>query len=156
MLSIVGASSLSWTISKLREPHYSRDVKFSIAEPCLRFKAFKQRKTVQYKLSVEYPHADKIIIWHDAINNSLTPHHNDKRNPLSAKELIEEIHFVKNKISLVIYCPWQGAPDISAVLKQTDIVVVHVLKDLLSKQGTRQLLKTTHNCIKHSLVRSSP
>ena len=137
MLFIVGASSLSRTLSKLREPQYSRHVKSCIAEPGLSFKAFKQRKTVQYKLSVQYPHADKVIIWHDAINNSSTPHHNNNHNPLSAKELIEELNLVKNKISAVVYCPRQGAPDIFAALKQTDFVVVHVLKDLLSKRKAK-------------------
>ena len=52
MLFIVGASSLSRRIGKLHEPQYSRHVKSFIAEPGLSFKAFKQRKTVQYKLSI--------------------------------------------------------------------------------------------------------
>ena len=93
----IGDSSLSRTIGKLHEPQYSRHVKSSIAEPGLSFKAFKQRKTVQYKLNVQYPHADKVIIWHDAINNSLTPHHNNNHNPLSTQELIKELNLVKNK-----------------------------------------------------------
>ena len=113
---------------------------------------------MQYKLSVEYPHADKVIIWHDTIKNSLTPHHNNNHNPLSAQELIKELHLVKKKISALVYCPRQGAPDIFAALKQTDFVVVHVSKDLLSKRKaeTQQLLTTTHNCIHFSLVRPGP
>ena len=137
MLFIIGASSLSRIIGKLHEPQYSRHVKSSIAEPGLRFKAFKQRKTVQYKLSVEYPHADKVIIWHDAKNNSLTPHHNNNHNPLSAQELIKELNLVKNKIGALVYCPQQGAPNIFAALKPTDFVVVQVLKDLLSKRKAK-------------------
>ena len=108
MLFIVGASSLSRTIGKLHEPQYSPHVKSSIAEPGLSFKAFKQKKTLQYKLTVEYPHAEKVIIWHDAINNSLTPHHKNNHNPLSAQELIKELILVKNKISALVYCPRQG------------------------------------------------
>ena len=137
MLFIVSASSLSRTISKLREPHYSRHVKSSIAEPDLSFKVFKQRKIVQYNLSVEYPHADKVIIWHDAIHKILTPHHNHNHNQLSAKELIEELNLVRNKISALVYCPRQVAPDIFAALKKTDIVIDHVLKDLLSKRKAK-------------------
>ena len=135
--SSLSPSSLSRTIGKLHEPQYSRHVKSSIAEPGLSFKAFKQKKTVQYKLSVEYPHADKVNIWHDAINNSLTPHHNNNHSPLSAQGLIKEFNFVKNKISALVYCPRQGAPDIFAALKQTDFVVVHVLKDLPSKRKAK-------------------
>ena len=134
MLFIVGARSLSRTIGILHEPQYSRHVKSSITEPGLSFKAFMQRKTVKYKLSIEYPHEEKVIIWHDAINNSLTPHHNNNHNPLSAQELIKELNLVKNKISALVYCPRQGAPDISAALKKTDFVVVHVAKVLLSKR----------------------
>ena len=112
-------------------------VKSAIAEPRLSFKAFKHRETGQYKLSVEYPHADKVIIWHDSINNSSTPHHNNNHNPLSEKELIEELNLVKNKISASAYCPRQGASDIFAALKRPDFVVVHVLKDLLSKRKAK-------------------
>ena len=93
---------------------------------------------MQYKLSVEYPHADKVIIWHDAINNSLTPHHNNNHNSLFVQELIKEPNLVKNKISALVFYR-QGAPDIFAPLKQTDFVVVHVLKDLLSKRKAKEL-----------------
>ena len=51
--------------------------------------------------------------------------------------MIKEINLVKNKISTLVYCLQQGAPDIFAELKQTDFVVVHVLRDLLSKRNAK-------------------
>ena len=140
MLFIVGASSLSLTINKLRDPQYTRHLNTSIAEPGLSFKAVKQRKTVQFKLKYEYPQASEVIIWHDAINNSLTPHHNNNHSPLSASELIQELYAIENKIKAIFYCPRQGAPDIFEDLKQTSFVVVHVIKDLLSKRKAKNPL----------------
>ena len=55
-------------------------------------------------------------IWHDAINKSLTPHHKNNQNPLSAKVLIEKSNLVKNTLSALVYCPRHGAPDIFAAL----------------------------------------
>ena len=137
MLFVVGASSLSRTINKLRDPQYTRHLNISIAEPGLSFKAVKRRKTVQFKLKYEYPQASEVIIWHDAINNSLTPHHNNNHSPLSASELIQELYAIENKIKAIVYCPRQGAPDIFEDLKQTSFVVVHVIKDLLSKRKAK-------------------
>ena len=128
---------MSRTINKLRDPQYTRHLNTSIAEPGLSFKAVKQRKTVQFKLKYEYPQASEVIIWHDAINNSLTPHHNNNHSPLSASELIQELYAIENKIKAIIYCPKQGAPDIFEDLKQTSFVVVHVIKDLLSKRKAK-------------------
>ena len=137
MLFIVGASSLSRTINKLRDPQYTRHLNTSIAEPGLSFKAVKQRKNVQFKLKYEYPQASEVIIWHDAINNRLTPHHNNNHSPLSASELIQELYAIENKIKAIVYCPRQGAPDIFQDLKQTSFVVVHVIKYLLSKRKAK-------------------
>ena len=137
MLFIVGASSLSRTINKLRDPQYTRHLNTSIAEPGLSFKAVKQRKTVQFKLKYEYPQASEVIYWHDAINNSLTTHHKNNHSPLSASELIQELYAIENKIKALVYCPRQGAPDIFEDLKQTSFVVVHVIKDLLSKRKAK-------------------
>ena len=96
MLFIVGASSLSRTISKLRDPQYTRHLNTSIAEPGLSSKAVKQRKTVQFKLNFEYPQVSEVIIWHNAINNSLKHHHNNNHIPLTASELIEELYAIEN------------------------------------------------------------
>ena len=95
MLFLVDASSLSSTISKLRNPQYTRHLDTSIAEPGLSFKAVKHRKTVQFKLKFEYPQASDVIIGLGAINNSLTPHHNNNYSPLSASEFFKNFSHSK-------------------------------------------------------------
>ena len=80
------------------------------------------------------------------------PHHNNNRNPLSAKGFIEELNFLKNNKKAPVFCTRQGAPDIFAALKQTDFVVLHVLKDLLSKRNAKDPTVVNHYSHWHSPI----
>ena len=46
----------------------------------------------------------KIIIWHDVINNSLTPHSSNFINPLSPTALIQELRALPCDIAAIVYC----------------------------------------------------
>ena len=60
-----------------------------------------QLKTVQ-KILEDYPD-EPAIIWHDVINNTITEHPTDPREPLNVEELLHEIR-AHPQIVGVVYC----------------------------------------------------
>ena len=65
----------------------------------------------------------KIIIWHDVINNSLTPHSSNCNNPLSPTALIQEIRALPGDIAAVVYCQRKCSPDVFQLLRQSFLVI---------------------------------
>ena len=65
----------------------------------------------------------KIIIWHDVINNSLTPHYSNFNNPLSPTAVIQELRALPCDIAAVVYCQRKGSPDVFQLLRQSFLVI---------------------------------
>ena len=68
----------------------------------------------------------KIIIWHDVINNSLTPHSSDFNSPLSPTALIQEQRALPCDIAAIVYCQRTGSPDVFQLLRQSFLVIIPV------------------------------
>ena len=87
----------------------------------------------------------KIILWHDIINKTVTSPKNDNRTPLNGDQLKGEIERLQRKVDIVgiVYCVREGAPDVYNKLKETEIPVLHRVKNLLSrrKQKDKKVLK---------------
>ena len=87
----------------------------------------------------------KIKLWHYIINNTVTSPKSDKRTPLNGDQLKVEIERLQRKIDIVgiVYCVREGAPDVYNKLKETEIPVLHIVKNLLSrrKQKDKKVLK---------------
>ena len=75
-----------------------------------------------------------VIIWHDAINNSLTSLRTNNFRALAFSELSNVLESYQTRLKAIVYCPRNGAPNIFVFLKQTDVVTIHVLIDLVSKR----------------------
>ena len=105
--------------------------------------AVNYRKTVQYQLDNVFRHKSDIIIWHDAINNSLTSHRTNNYRELALPELATVLEHYQDRLKAIVYCPRNGAPNIFGFLKQTSIVTLHVITDLVSKrkQKDKNLIK---------------
>ena len=73
----------------------------------------------------------KVIIWHDVINNSLTPHSSDYHNPLSPQALVHALSALPCDNVAIIYCQRIGSPDVFHLLRQS-FLVLHPVKHLLS------------------------
>ena len=84
-----------------------------------------------------------IIIWHGAINNSLTSHRTNNYRELALPELATVLEHYQDRLKAIVYCPRNGAPNIFGFLKQTSIVTIHVITDLVSKrkQKDQNLIK---------------
>ena len=77
------------------------------------------QKTLQFQLHqlLRLRHTTKsppsrlqIIIWHDVINNSLTPHSSNYYNPLSTEDLVHTLSALPCDIVAIIYCQRAGSP----------------------------------------------
>ena len=78
----------------------------------------------------------KIIFWHDIINNTVTSPISDNRTPLNGDQLKAEIERLQRKVDIVgiVYCVREGASDVYNKLKETEIPVLHIVKNLLSRR----------------------
>ena len=76
----------------------------------------------------------KNILWHDIINKTVTSPKSDNKTPLNGDQL---------KVVGIVYCVREGAPDVYNKLKETEIPVLHIVKNLLSRrrQKDKKVLK---------------
>ena len=97
-------------------------------------------KTLQFQLHqlLRLRHTTKsppsrlqIIIWHDVINNSLTPHSSNYHIPLSPEALVHTLSALPCVIVAIVYCQRNGSPDVFHRLQQS-FLVLHPVKHLMS------------------------
>ena len=98
------------------------------------------QKTLQFQLhqllrlrqtTKSPPSCLQIIIWHDVINNSLTPHSSNYHNPLSPQALVHTLSALPCDIFAIVYCERTGYPDVFHILQQC-FLILHPVKYLLS------------------------
>ena len=75
------------------------------------------------------------------LNNTITKHPYEKRNPLTSAELLSDIRALP-QIACIIYCVREGADDIHIKLKTLPIPIVHVVKDLISNSKLKDKFET--------------
>ena len=84
-------------------------------------------------------------MWHNIIKNTVKRPKSDNRTPLNGDQLKVEIERLQRKVDIVVivYCVREGAPDVYNKLKETEIPVLHIVKNLLSrrKQKGEKVLK---------------
>ena len=54
----------------------------------------------------------KIIIWHDVVNNSLTPHFCNFNRPLCPTAIIQKLSALPCDLAAIVYCQCTGSPDV--------------------------------------------
>ena len=113
LMFIFGASSLAAAVKTLpggtfqRRRHLTALPELHLIQSSAKFR----HKTLQHQLrlavrfqyrTTTQPCRPKIIIWHDVINNSLTPHSSNFNNPLSPTALIQELRALPCDIAAII------------------------------------------------------
>ena len=96
------------------------------------------KKIVQYVLDHIYPEKTDIVIWHDAINNSMTKFRTNTR-PLAPEELIQQLLPCNHCISAIVYCHQFGAPHIYKCLFKSPFLVLEDLGSFRSAADPRLL-----------------
>ena len=141
MVFILAASSLHHAIKtapQVTQNRYKRNV---YALPGLSFNpnALKVRKTAQFQLSHFFHDKNRLVIWHDVVNNSLSRHRSNNNKPLTPSQLIEALEKYQERIEAIVYCPREGTPDIYNQLKRSTLVTIHLVKDIVSKRKQKDL-----------------
>ena len=104
-----------------------------------------RRKTVQFQVKLfEKRHKGKprVILWHDVINNSLTPHSSNFNCPLTCADLVKTLKKLPVTIGALVYCEREGAPKVFEELER-HFPTIHIVKHTLShrKRANPKLLK---------------
>ena len=93
---------------------------------------------VQYQLQNVFQQKTDVIIWHDAINISFTSHETNSFRDLPFSELFNVLQRYRNLSKSIVNCPRNRASNIFGPLKQTDVWIIHVLIDLVSKRKNKE------------------
>ena len=128
MTLIVGASSLHATVKSAPATIQRRIYRHQTSIPGL---SLNPNTRKHYKLNRKLKSVKGLILWHDLINNTISPHRSNGYKPCSTRELLNILTPNKNKISAIVYCRRFGTPDIFEELRKLDILVIRV-KQLLS------------------------
>ena len=133
---ILAASSLHHALKKLSPASQKRVSQSCLAIPGLSFNhnAVNVRKTCQYQLDHYLLNRTDIVIWHDAVNNSISRHRSNNLNALTPNQLKKVLLNYKRNIYAIVYCKRVGTEDIYSKLKESGILVINIVTDLISRR----------------------
>ena len=157
MVYIVGASSLHVTVESTTYKFRKTIRNFITAIPGLSFCHNSRLKNLQHLLSqgkLKYQH--NLLLWHDLINNTLSPHSSNNHKPWTPQQLVTALKQQSHRITAVIYCRRFGTADIFNQLLATDILIIRADKHLLShRKRNNHWIKTqlaeVHPCVRIDL-----
>ena len=75
-------------------------------------------------------------MWHDLINNAITPHRSNNYQPQSVTHLLASLRSLTDLCGIV-YCQRTGSPNIFEDLRTVDCLITQVTTDFLSKSEQR-------------------
>ena len=142
---IFGASSLAAAVNTLPGGVFQRRRHLTAlpGSHFIQFSAKFRHKTLQHQLRLalsfrfhtnKHRSCNKIIIWHDVINNSLTPHSSNFINLSSLTVFIQELRVLPCDIAAVVYCQRKGSPDVFQLLRQS-FLLINPVRHLLSHRN---------------------
>ena len=151
MVRILAASSLHHAIESI-SPDDQKALKekvYSIPGLSLNINAKTPRKIVQNLIEKDFKDENKLITWHDVINNSICKHKSNFYRALSVIDLVNILKSYQNRIKALVYCQRNRTPDHFVQLKDTNILVLNIEKDFTSLRKQKDLdylqnLKTLH------------
>ena len=81
-----------------------------------------------------------LVLWHDLINNTLSPHRSNGNKACPIEDLLHILARYKNKISAIVYTRRGGLPNVLKTLFRSKILVIDVEKYLLSPRKRKNPL----------------
>lgn len=146
MIYVLGASSLGKALPRFPESFLKRidkSVDKIQGTPGLSLNpnTINKRKTVQYLLSHGLSKVDKIVLWHDVLNNSISRHSSNRYTALSLHELKIILCRYKERIAGLVVCQreFEGerTPDLYRTLQETGILTLSINRDIISKRKAK-------------------
>ena len=83
------------------------------AFPSLSLNPFVQSDTLNLSFLLDHvipKNTNQLVIWHDILNSSLTPHESNNNTDLTPKELATEMWKYESRITALVYFEHIGAP----------------------------------------------
>ena len=139
MVFILGASSLDHVLRILSAPSQKRVKETCFTKPgfSFNFNARDSQKTIQYYLHHFLSNRKDLVIWHDAINNSISKHRSNNNRSLSTKQLKSLLFRYKEKITAIVYCRRNSTDNIEKELKKRSILLLNIVEDFISKRKAK-------------------
>ena len=139
MVFILGASFLDPTLRKLSATSQKRVKETCFTKPRLsfNFNARDPQKTIQFYLHHILSNRKDLVIWHDAISNSISKHRSNNNRSLSTDQLKSLLLRYKENITAIVYCHRNGTDNIEKELKKTGMLVLNMIEDFISKQKAK-------------------
>ena len=139
MVFILGASSLDHALRILSAPSQKRVKETCFTKPGLsfNFNASDSQKTIHFYLHYFLSNRKDLVIWHDAINNSISKHRSNNNRSLSTDQLKSLLLRYKENITAIVYCRRNGTDNIEKELKKTGILVFNIVEDFISKRKAK-------------------
>ena len=138
MLKIIAASSLYNSIEELQIKLRKQLRELVHAGPgfSLNPESVNKSKDVYNYLKSKELRNTRIILWHDLVNNTITPHKSNNYQPQSVNQLVASLRSLTNLCGMV-YCQRIGSPNIFEDLRTLDCPIIQVTTDTLSKSEQR-------------------
>ena len=113
---IVGANSLFGSLKALKPKAKARltiDTTAIIPGLHIDEKTPNPRKSAFFYFNSEKYKDEKFVIWHDAVNNSLSPHRNNYYQPFkNGRQVVKHLKPHLSRIQAIVYRQRQGTPNI--------------------------------------------
>ena len=135
MVVVIGASSLCGTLDTIPYKTKKLCVRSCFSVPGLSFndKAINRHKILQNILTRgSLSKVNNVIIWHDVINNSISPQRSNNYQPSSIDQLIENLLLFKDRIKAIVYCRRLGTGDIKRRLFGSQVIIIDAVRKLIS------------------------
>ena len=134
MVRILAASSLHHAIETINPENQTaiREKVYCIPGLSLNIHAKNPKKVVQNLIEKDFKDEKELIIWHDVIINSICKHKSNFYRALSVIGLVNVLKSYQHRIRALVYCQRNQTPDIFLQLKETNILVLSIEKDLIS------------------------
>ena len=115
-----------------------KDTFFTKPGLSLNFNARDSQKTIKYYLHHYLSHRNDIVVWHDAINNSIRRHRSNNNRMLSSEQLVNLLSRYRTNFCAIVYCRRNGTEDIEESSGSTGSLVLNVVKDFISKRKAKE------------------
>ena len=136
MAMIVAASSLYHSLKdpEQEERRETQQKVYAVPGLPLNPNTLTRGKDLQVLLKLQSLASKQIIIWHDVLNNSISPHRTNNYTPCRLDELLVYLQSKRRQISGIVYCRRTGTPDIFEDLRKTEIIVIKTTGSLISRR----------------------
>ena len=137
MINVTGASSLKRVLQNLDFDSRNTLGNFITAIPSLSLNPYVQSDTLKLSFLLDhgiFKNTNQLVIWHDILNNSLTPHKSINNTALTPKALATNLLNYKSRITTLVFCELIRAPHALDDLRDQDFIVIRVTANLLFRR----------------------